>query len=248
MLLTSEIEVEFIEDGHRYSRRGVPYISQSAFVKIFEPSFSPMAVHMSAKAAGITSQEMQDQWDKKRDDAGEHGNIIHKVLEDSWYGRPFDPMYNFMVDQVRTIVQPSKLVFPEKRVYLDDIRLAGTIDLPSERFKSKGRQCVDVFDYKTNQSKGVTLHTSKLKDDKWINYSDSWFLGPLSHLEHSLYNKYAIQISMYMYMLEMNYNIIPGRLGIIYINSELNARLIPVNYLRYEIKEMIDYYLQLKIT
>lgn len=246
MRLTSDIEVEFKKDTHQYFRHGQEYISQSKFVKIFEPQFDPAIVHFSAKKEGISSEAMQAQWDKKRDDAGEYGTEIHDVIEGSWYGKTVPVKYEQMIEDIRTLVQPSKIQYPEKILYLDHAKIAGTADLPSERTVVKGRQLIDIFDYKTNKAKGVTLYASKIKDGKWSHYGESRFLGPISHLEYTLYNKYALQVSLYMYMVQFNYNILPGRLGIIYINPALGVSIIPVPYMKMEVESMIEYYLQLK--
>lgn len=247
MLLTSQIEVDFEPVEHRYFRHGNEYLSQSGFVKIFEPKFNQQLVHLCAKSNGISSAEQQAQWDLKKDTAGEYGTEIHNVIEDSWKGKPYPAKYNCMIDEIRTLVQPSRQVFPEKIMYLDQYRIAGTADLPSERCVTKGHQVLDIFDYKTNLAKGITIYSSQFKNGSWKHYHDtSRFLGPLSHLENTLYNKYALQLSLYMYMAEVAYQVIPGRMGILYINSELHAQNIAVPYLKYEIKEMLDFYSQLK--
>lgn len=247
MLLTSEIEVDFEPVEHRYFRRGVEYLSQSKFVKIFEPQFNPNLVHICAKANGISSTQQQAQWDLKKNIAGDYGTEIHSVIEHSWKGLPFDPKYNCMIDEIRTLVQPSRQVFPEKILYLDQFGIAGTGDLPSERCVTKGQQLLDFFDYKNYLSKGMVLYSSQLKNGKWNHYHDTnRFLGPISHLEYTVYNKCALQLSLYMYMSEIAYHVIPGRMGVLNIDSELHVKNIPVNYMRSEIKEMLEYYSQLK--
>lgn len=248
MKLTSEIEVEFKEDTHQYFRHGSEYLSQSGFVKIFEPMFDKNIVHHSARAAGISSEAMQQQWDKKRDDAGEYGTEIHDVIEGSWMGKTIPPLYEEMIDTIRTLIQPSKIQFPEKILYYDPAKIAGTADLPSQRTVFQGQQVLDIFDYKTNRAKGITLYSSKFKDGKWSHYGESRFLGPVSHLECTLYNKYSLQLSLYMYMAEHAYGVIPGRMGILYIDPALRVSLIPVPYMKREIESMIDYYLQLKVA
>lgn len=247
--LTSVPEVEFIKDSHQYFRSGVEYLSQSHFVKIFEPGFNQNLVGICARKNGITREQQQAQWNKKKNDAAGHGNVIHDMLEKYFKGFSVDPKYNDLCGQVRTLIQPSRMVFPEKIMYYDDLSIAGTADLPSERGIIGGRQVLDIFDYKTNVSKGITLYSSKLKEDgKWTHYSDRWFLGPISHLEHTLYNKGSLQLSIYMYMAEVAYGAIPGRMALLYIDSELNCRPMPVPYLKYEVKAMFEYYSQLKQT
>jgi hypothetical protein len=247
--LTSVPEVDFIKDSHQYFRSGIEYTSQSHFVKIFEPGFPEAALKGCARSNGITVEAQRAIWDKKKDDAADHGNIIHDMLEKYFLGHPVDAKYLCLCEQVRTLIQPSRIVFPEKIFYYDDLRIAGTADLPSERGVAGGRQILDIFDYKTNVSKGITLYTSKLKEDgKWSHYGDRWFLKPIDHLEHTLFNKYALQLSIYMYMAEVAYGVIPGRMALLYIDSELNCRPMAVPYLKYEVKAMFEYYSQLKIT
>ena len=81
MLLTSAEEVEFREKTHQYFRFGREYLSQSSFVKIFEPKFDREGrSRMVAKARGVTQEQVLREWDKKRDDAAEYGTGIHAVI------------------------------------------------------------------------------------------------------------------------------------------------------------------------
>jgi hypothetical protein len=246
MFLNSLTEVDFKKDTHQYFRNGFEYVSQSKFVGIFEPKFDDRIVHACAKKEGITSAQMQERWDKKRNDASDHGNSIHGPLEDAELGKAYSIEYLQLVDEIRTLTQPCKQVIPEKILYLDDYRIAGTADRVQIRCVQNKRQVIDIFDYKTNISKGITLYSSSYKNDKWNHYPESRFLGPISHMEYSLYHKDCLQLSLYMYMCETNYEMIPGRMGILYINSNLEVRNIPVPYLRYEIIEMLKFYKQLK--
>ena len=246
MLLGSTVEVNFVEQGHQYFRNKIEYVSQSAFVNIFEPKFDESIVHNCAKAEGITSAQMQARWDKTRDDAAAYGTMVHNALENAELGKPYPAKYNRLIDEIRVLTSPYKQVIPEKILYLDEYHLAGTGDRPQIRCVQGGQQVVDIFDYKTNVSKGITLYSSAFKRDKWNHYPESRFLGPISHLEYSLYHKDCLQLSLYMYMCELNYNALPGRMGILYINSELEVRNIPVPYLKYEIEAMLKFYKELK--
>jgi len=246
MLLTSIDEVGFEENGHVYSRNGLQYLSQSRFVELFEPEFDPSIIKHVARGRGVSVEVIQKEWDAKRDHSSDHGTNVHQIIEDSWNGKVVQEEYREMIESIRTLVAPYKIVFPEKRLYLDHYCIAGTADHPQERCKIGDRQVIDIFDYKTNLSKGITLYTSALKNDKWTHYKDQWFKEPISHLEHSLYVKDCLQLSLYMYMCMVNYNCIPGRMGILYINGTNQVRLMPVPFMRYEIEKMLEWYSQLK--
>lgn len=248
--LTTTNEVEFDEKEHRYHRNGIEYTPVSNVLKIFEPKFDRATISRGvAKSRGVSVETVLQEWDKTRDDAAGYGTNIHDDLEFAWKnGKPRDKKLIPTFYQVQDLVQPYTRVYPEKRLYLDHAKIAGTADLPTERARIKGLQIIDVFDYKTNVSKGVTLYKSYL--DKYGNWkhstSKNHFLHPLDHLEASLYNKYALQLSLYAYFIEFNYKAIIGRLGIIYIDLSHRPYIMPVPYMKREVEQMIDVFKSLK--
>ena len=155
MLLSSTVEVDFVEQGHQYFRKGIEYVSQSKFVSIFEPEFDKTIVHSCAKREGITSAQMQARWDKIRDDAANYGTMIHNALENAELGKPYPTKYCRLVDEIRVLTSPYKMVIPEKILYLDEYHLAGTGDRPQIRCVQGGRQVVDIFDFQQRQLAAV---------------------------------------------------------------------------------------------
>lgn len=92
-------------------------------------------------------------------------------------------------------------------VFSDKYKLAGQADLI---LINKQDKTFLVFDYKTNQ-KGIEKNA----------YQDKRMFPPLEHLPHSKYYHYALQLNLYAYFIEQefNYNCIGKTLLSIDINS-----------------------------
>lgn len=243
-------EIEFIEKTHQYFYKKQELLPVSSFLKVFEPVFPRMQAAMGvAKRDGISIEAVLKMWDEKRDKAAAHGTKIHNVLEQGWIKGKVPLMYSDMFESVKLLTMPRKQVFPEKMFFNKEFGIAGTADQPQERckkaFNGKKLQVIDIFDYKTNTAKGVTLYDSRLKYGKWV-HDMKYFNGPISHLEYTLYNKYALQMSIYALMCEWYYDVIIGRLGIVFIDLNLNASVIPTPYLKHEAESMFRWHQKAK--
>jgi len=76
---------------------------------------------------------------------------------------------------------------------------------------------IDLYDYKTNKEikqEGFKMNTGKTKK----------MLPPLSHLDDCNFNDYALQLSIYMYiMLKHNPTLSPGIMRIDHVEFELTG-------------------------
>lgn len=244
--VSSYNEVEFVEKTHQYFYEGQELLPVSSFIKVFEPVFPKMQAAMGiAKRDGMTVNAVLKMWDDKRDKAAAYGTNIHNILEKGWIKGKVPSMYVDMFESVKLLTMPRKRAFPEKIFFNKEFGVAGTADLPQERckksFNGRKLQIIDIFDYKTNTAKGVTLYDSRLKDMSWV-HDMKYFNGPISHLEFTLYNKYALQMSIYALMCEWYYDVIIGRLGIIYVDLSLTPSIIPTPYLKYEAEAMFKWH------
>ena len=200
-----------------------------------------------ASQTGVHHSEIISEWDRIRDNSSDHGDYIHKQMEDGWkLGKTPDRQWQITFEEIQTLVSPYKRVFPEKKLFIDKYRLAGMADLPTERYRGKDMQIIDLFDYKTNMSKGITLYKSYInKYGKWVHKMD-FMLDPISHLEASLFNKYSLQLSMYAYMIEHNYSAKIGRMGILFIDLNKKVNIMPIPYMRMEAELLLSTYASLK--
>ena len=238
-MLRTKVKIE--QANHTYSDdEGRPYISCSKFLGLFEPVFNrEMFSKFSAKKKGVSQEVILREWDKTRDTAIDHGNRIHNTME--YYAKNFSmpageeeltPMVHSIMFDYKEYYQ----CYSEEVLYTK-YGIAGTSDKVLVVAKGKNSS-LDVEDFKTNLSKGIESY----------NKYNKYFLGPISHLHHCNYNKYALQLSMYAYMLEemLGRNIRALWLRYIPPQDKMQHVRIPVPYLKKEIESMIEYWLDNK--
>ena len=144
-------------------------------------------------------------------------------------------------------------IFAEKRVYLPEYEIAGMIDVPIV-YKDSVRFC--ILDWKTNKD---TLHNTsgyykkKLIQGTWV-VTDEWIITderfeyPLNMLPKSKFHTYALQLSLYAYILECwGYVLINGGLEIMHFPLNNEPRLIKIPYLKNEVIAMLEHHKQTKL-
>jgi hypothetical protein len=100
-------------------------------------------------------------------------------------------------------------VYPEHMVYLKSTGICGQSDLV-EVVNGK----VNIIDYKTNKEIKTEAFTN------WEGITEK-MLDPVSHLDDCNFNHYALQLSIYMYIiLKHNPKLKPGRIFIHHITFE----------------------------
>ena len=100
-------------------------------------------------------------------------------------------------------------VYPEHMVYLKSTGICGQSDLVEV---VNGR--VNIIDYKTNKEIKTEGFTN------WEGISEK-MLDPISHLDDCNFNHYALQLSIYMYIiLKHNPKLQPGKIFIHHITFE----------------------------
>ena len=137
-------------------------------------------------------------------------------------------------------------IFAEKRVFLESYAVAGMIDVPIIKDK---KFC--ILDWKTNKDelhRTSGYYRKKKIGDKWVK-SNEWvetgdcFKYPLNNLQCSKFNIYALQLSLYAYILEQwGYNLAEGGLEIMHFPQGQKPKLLKVPYLKEEVEIMLNHY------
>jgi hypothetical protein len=104
-------------------------------------------------------------------------------------------------------------VYPEHMVYLKSAGICGQSDLV-EVVNSR----VNIIDYKTN--KEIKMESFR----NWEGISEK-MLHPVSHLDDCHFNHYALQLSIYMYIiLKHNPKLLPGNIYIHHVTFETDGK------------------------
>ncbi len=202
--------IYFEEESHSYflEDKSVDFTSVTTFIHQFFPEFdAPMVARrmvmreirdggMAVEESVIEARvdELLAKWDKKRDDACDFGTRVHEncealLLNKDELHTPKDTREEKVMSLAKLEVQKlqNKLHFyaSEAIIFSPSLALSGTIDL---LMWDEQRGEVVILDWKTN---------SQIKlENRWQSG-----LSPISHLEDTNYNHYALQMSVYQFLL-----------------------------------------------
>lgn len=246
-----EQRVKLKEDTHQYFHSsGEEYGSASSLLDTLEEKFDREGISRAmavkeAKELGISVDQAQDailsKWNTNLEFSQDTGNFIHDNLESNFKTGICDPRVKPAADSIARFLKDYYRFYPELVLYNEKYKKAGMSDLIVQRTRSK-KSVMDVFDYKTNTSKGIYFDTAKRNEKGRVEkFYNKFFLSPLEHLEASNYNRYALQMSIYGHMLEMLTGRKIGRLGLLFVDHlTMEVTMYPVPYLKFEVHALFE--------
>ncbi len=197
------VEIEFDEATHIYRSlvggREIIYTSGTTFIHKFFKAFDPDGViaERKAKQAGTSAAEIKAQWKAKADAACELGTRVHETCEDILHGAaerrntPRDEHERRLMDAgiaaARVVKERLEVVGIERVVFNVPVRIAGTIDLLCR--SKTDRNLWWILDWKTNARIDF--------DSRFGDYG----LAPIGHLYDCSGVHYALQLSLYEFLL-----------------------------------------------
>ncbi len=266
--------LEFTEEDHKYTSRGdrlnTQWISATSFIGQFKPKFDVIQMSIacskkkSSKWYGLSPEKIREIWKGETKRSTNIGTLFHNKQEDDIIAQKtviyeetslqvIPPIYEKNIKISRDqILKPG--IYPEHIIYLKSAGICGQSDKVTVH-----NNLVDISDYKTN----------KKIEDAYVNRRGitEKMLGPCSHLDNCEFNYYALQLSLYMYMiLKHNHYLDPGKLTIEHVHFKIDdedeygfpiiardksgnpivsdIEIIPVPFMRKEIINMIKWYKQ----
>ena len=178
----------------------VYYVSGTKLVNHFFPPFDPDGKIAARKAQklGVSVEQLQFEWKQKAANACTLGTHVHETCEDALRGNPFrnkpqSPHEQKLMAAGYTAVQRVKetmnVLGIEQIVFDLDCQIAGTIDLLCQ--SKTDPNTFYVLDWKTNEK--IEFH----------NNFGVHGLFPIEHLEDCSGTHYALQLSLYEYLLRI---------------------------------------------
>lgn len=273
------MSVQFTEENHTYTSidpgDDTKWTSVTSLIGQFKQPFDKelMAKKCSEKKTnnkykGLTPDEIIAIWDKESKRSTDLGSWFHKEQEKVLLGHdtigridrdgnerhiPIFPPVEKNGIKIASSQQLIEGIYPEHLVYLKSVGISGQAD----RVEVVGDE-VKIYDFKTNK---------EIKTKAFTNWQGSaqMMSGPCSHLEDCHINHYALQLSLYMYMiLKHNPYLNPGKLEILHVVFEVEdydkygypitkyneqdepivKEVVPYNldYLQQEIFDIINYH------
>ena len=223
--------VSFDESTHLYKVDGVTLQSVTNFVEGCFPKFdAEFFAKKKAAYMGITTQEVLDMWEQKGRESRKLGTELHKKIENYYQdiaSTEDDSFKLFLMFANKIELKPYRT---EWAVYDVKHNIAGTIDFVDYQ---NGEYI--IYDWKRSDKiidNGMPIKISKY-DEKGNH--------PLEHLNNTPYYHYALQLSIYKFILENNYNIKISdlRLGIFHPTYN-KPYVLRIPYLEKEINDLFN--------
>jgi hypothetical protein len=223
------MSIIFNDSDHSYKSidgDNIDWVSVTTLISNFKKPFDAKAVaakvskNKKSKWFGIEPETILKIWDDESQRAMSLGTFYHNQREadlcslasiekDGMTVPIFSPNVEPNGVKVAPLQKLESGVYPEHMVYLKSAGICGQSDLV-EIVNSK----IYIIDYKTNK---------EIKKESFVNWegiSDKLSF-PLLHLDDCNFNHYALQLSIYMYiMLKHNPKLRPGAMYIHHIVFE----------------------------
>lgn len=238
------MSLKFEEEGHKYSNidedDDFQWVSVTTLVSQFKQPFDAfeMATTLekknknkkTGKYAGMTRDEILMAWDDERKRSTDLGTWYHNQRESDMLQFSTVTRDGVVLPIIRPTFKngikyaPEQKIenglYPEHFVYLRSAGVCGQAD----RVEVVDHR-LDVYDYKTNKE-------IKTRGYQFWDGTRKMMTGPLRHLEDCELNHYALQLSVYMFIInKYNYNLVPGKIQIHHVEFEvekLNEHGFPV--------------------
>ena len=192
--------IKLQREDHKYildTNPNLEFTSVTTFIGQFFEEFNAKKIATKLVTSnrnymGMTVEEVLATWS----DAAEHGTKVHEELEN--YILHKDTLTEPKSIQGMNWLNKYKMksnfdVYPEVIIYSEELKLSGTIDLL-------------LFDKINNKYIIMDWKTSKKIDTK--SYRNKRGIKPASaNIEDTKFNHYALQLSLYRYLLEEFYGI-----------------------------------------
>jgi ATP-dependent exoDNAse (exonuclease V) beta subunit len=222
------MSIVFNAEDHSYvslEEDNINWVSVTTLVSQFKEPFNAKAIsekvskNKKSKWYGMKPKEIQDAWNGESERALELGTFYHNQREYDLCslasiekeGVPL-PVYSPIEKEGIKYAPDPKLtegIYPEHMVYLKSAGICGQSDLV-EVVNGK----VNIVDYKTNK---------EIKTESYVNWEgiSKKMLHPVNNLDDCSFNHYALQLSIYMYIiLKHNPKLKPGEIYIHHVIFE----------------------------
>lgn len=221
----------FKADTHSYissDEHNIPWVSVTSLVSLFKKPFDAEAVakkvtkNKRSKWYGIPPEKILEIWNGESERALELGTFYHNQREDDICSLASIekegvtlPVYSPIEKNGIKHAPEQRItngVYPEHMVYLKSAGICGQADLIEVV-----NDHVYVTDYKTNKEIKTEGYTN------WEGVTEK-LLPPVHNLDDCSLNHYALQLSIYMYIiLKHNPKLKPGKMFIHHITFEKEA-------------------------
>ena len=253
-ILPVTTEITFRADNHTFrNKHGVYYQSWTKIGKSLEEPFDAQGISLQmaqglAAEKGITVEQAQNyilaEWEKKRSSSEALGTRNHGLMETFAKTGETSPLVLETIQYVSKILKEAAQYYPEFIVFSHKYQKAGIADLVVQRQRNWQTSVFDIYDYKTNEQKGIQFDSIGRKEA--LKHYNRFLLPPFDYIEACNFAIYSLQLCSYAYMLWEMYHVRIGKLAIIFIDKEGKPHIYPVLYNPQIIEQIFTNYNELK--
>lgn len=224
-----DTQLSFDPVNHIYTHNGHTLKSVTSFVEdCFEKFDTDYWAPRLAAKYGVPETELRAQWNAKSDKARRLGTQMHGKIEHFYIGEPQESDDTFQLFEQfskKHILHPYRT---EWAIYDESMGIAGTLDF---------LDCTDsvftIYDWKRTDKIIENGHTVI------SNRYNKTAYPPIDNIPDTTYWHYALQVSIYRYILERKYDITvnAGKLAIFHPSYD-TYYIVEVPYLKDEIEKL----------
>lgn len=236
-------DFKFFEKDHHYEYKGERIgMSVTRLIEEYTQEFDSQAIaERVALKENKTIQEVLNEWKQKNEWACKKGSICHEYAQSCWnkeiqmidkqlYTQPQKQTLLWIFNQTDNFYNDYKNrlehLADEYVIGSEEYNIASAID---HLFINKITGGLVLVDYKTNSD----IHKNE-------RYAKNMKV-PLSHLKDTTLNHYAIQLSIYKYIVEKYTDLKFEEMFIVWFSENIeNYQIIEVPYLEKEVKEILE--------
>lgn len=225
-------KISFNDESHIYTVNGKVLQSVTTIVEsCFPPFNADFFARRKAVQLGMSKEAVLAMWERKGKESRDLGTAMHKKIENYYQNIQSEEddtfrLFKQFAGQVK--LSPYRT---EWAVYDEDHGIAGTIDFVDYQ---NGKYV--IYDWK--RSSKIIKNGQIVKISRYGTKAKA----PINHIHDTSYYHYALQLSLYKYILEKNYGIRISdlKLGIFHPDYD-KPYLISLPYLEKEIKDILRY-------
>ena len=217
--------IQFEEASHTYTVNGQVFQSVTTLIGgCFEQFDADYWAAKKAPSMGMTPEELKALWERKGEEARDLGTMMHAKIERHYLGLPNESDETYRLFEQFDEYYHLTPYRTEWTIYDEDSRIAGTLDFLNFR-----DGVFTIFDWK--RSNKILVCGAPETTNRWGKYA----FAPIAHVPDTTYWHYALQLSVYRYILEKNYGIrvSGGKLGVFHPDNG-RPYVVDVPYMRNE--------------
>ena len=232
---------EFNPHDHIYKIDGTVFTSVTSIVSRFFPVFDAEDAIRKMKNGrnwnpshrywGMQDYIIKQKWEEKGIKAAEKGTFLHDQIEKFYLGQPYQEPEEFGLfrrfQEEHMFLQPHRT---EWRIFDEEHQVSGTVD-----FLAKKGTEYEMYDWKRSLKVIDSISGKPIIENRW---QQGFF--DLNDMGDTAYNHYSLQLSIFRYILEKNYQIDISNMFLIVLHPDYKRYYkVEVPYLKHKVEYII---------